>query len=117
LRAGRREWVTPIVVFVGDWKIRNDWHNTDTRVLTPDGLLRYIRNQQPQLTRNEIQVIASHLERSGKRRREPPFALSGLQAAHTAYSYRLGSQLYRKPYASAQFVRAAGDSSTLTMIK
>ena len=29
----------------------------------------------------------------------------------------LGSQLYRKPYASAQFVRAAGDSSTLTMIK
>src|SRR5207247_505696 len=22
---GRREWVTPIVVFVGDWKIKNDW--------------------------------------------------------------------------------------------
>jgi hypothetical protein len=33
------------------------------------------------------------------------------------YSYRLGSQLYRKPYASAQCVWAAGDSSTLTMIK
>jgi hypothetical protein len=33
------------------------------------------------------------------------------------YSYRLGSQLYRKPYTSAQCVRAAGDSSTLTMIK
>src|SRR5436189_436481 len=32
-------------------------------------------------------------------------------------SYRLGRQLYRKPYASAQCVRAAGDSSTLTMIK
>ncbi len=30
---------------------------------------------------------------------------------------RLGSQLYRKPYTSAQCVRAAGDSSTLTMIK
>jgi hypothetical protein len=28
-----------------------------------------------------------------------------------------GSQLYRKPYANAQCVRAAGDSSTLTMIK
>jgi hypothetical protein len=33
------------------------------------------------------------------------------------YGYRLGSQLYRKPYASAQCVRVAGDSSTLTMIK
>ena len=32
-------------------------------------------------------------------------------------SYWLGSQLYRKPYASAQCVRAVGDSSTLTMIK
>jgi hypothetical protein len=31
--------------------------------------------------------------------------------------FRLGSQLYRKPYTSAQCVRAAGDSSTLTMIK
>jgi hypothetical protein len=64
---GRREWVTPIVVFVGDWKIRNEWRDTDTRVFTPDGLLRYIRNQQPQFTRNEIQLIASHLERSVKR--------------------------------------------------
>src|SRR6266567_3433322 len=29
----------------------------------------------------------------------------------------LGSQVYRKPYASAQCVQAAGDASTLTMIK
>jgi hypothetical protein len=29
----------------------------------------------------------------------------------------LGSQLYRKPYPSTQRVRAAGDFSTLTMIK
>lgn len=63
---GRREWVTPIVVFVGDWQIRDDWHDTDTRVLTPDRLSRYIRNQQPRLRRSEIELIASHLERSAK---------------------------------------------------
>ena len=62
----RREWVTPIVVFVGDWKIRNEWRDTDARVFTPDGLLGYVRAQQPRLTRNEIQLIASHLERSVK---------------------------------------------------
>jgi hypothetical protein len=63
---GRHEWVTPIVVFVGDWKIKNEWRDTDTRVFTPDGLSRYIRNQQPRLTRKEIELIASHLERSAK---------------------------------------------------
>ena len=63
---GRREWVTPIVVFVGDWKIRNEWRDTDTRVFTPDGLLNYIRNQQPRLTRKDIELIASHLERSAR---------------------------------------------------
>jgi Nuclease-related domain. len=62
----RREWVTPIVVFVGDWKIRNEWRDTDARVFTPDGLSRYIRNQQPRLTCKEIELIASHLERSVK---------------------------------------------------
>jgi hypothetical protein len=62
----RRELVTPIVVFVGDWKIKNEWRDTNARVFTPDGLLRYIRNQQPQLTLNEIELIASHLERSVK---------------------------------------------------
>ena len=64
---GRREWVIPIVVFVGDWKIRNKWRDTNVRVFTPDGLLHYIRDQQPQLTRSEIQLIASHLERSAKK--------------------------------------------------
>jgi hypothetical protein len=32
----------------------------------PEGLLRYLRNQQPRLTRKEIELIASHLERSVK---------------------------------------------------
>ena len=63
---GRVEWVTPIVVFVGDWKIRNEWRDTNTQVCTPDGLLRYIRNQQPRLRRSDIELIASHLERSGR---------------------------------------------------
>lgn len=62
----RREWVTPIVVFVGDWKIRNEWRDTATRVFTPDGLSRYIRNQQPRLRRKEIELIVSHLERSAR---------------------------------------------------
>jgi hypothetical protein len=63
---GRRQSVTPIVVFVGDWKIKDEWRDTDARVFTPDGLLRYIRNQQPRLTRKDIELIASHLERSVK---------------------------------------------------
>jgi hypothetical protein len=63
---GRRPWVTPIVVFVGDWKIRDEWRDTDTRVFTPDRLLRYIRDQEPQLISRDIELIASHLERSTK---------------------------------------------------
>jgi len=63
---GRREWVMPIVVFVGYWKIRNKWRETNVRVFTPERLLDYIRDQQPQLTRKDIELIASHLERSGK---------------------------------------------------
>lgn len=63
---GRRVWVTPIVVFVGDWKIKNKWRDTNLRVFTPERLLDYIRDQQPQLTRKDIELIASHLERSVK---------------------------------------------------
>lgn len=58
------QWVKPIVVFVGDWKIKNKWQATDARVFTTDGLLRYIEDQQPELTRGEIKLIASHLDRS-----------------------------------------------------
>jgi Nuclease-related domain len=62
----RREWVTPVVVVVGDWKIRNVWRDTHTRVFTPEGLLRYIRDQEPRLIRREIELIVSHLERSAR---------------------------------------------------
>jgi hypothetical protein len=63
---GRRKWVMPIVVFVGDWKIRNEWRDTGIRVFTPSGLLQYIRSQEPRLIKREIELIASHLERSVK---------------------------------------------------
>jgi hypothetical protein len=59
-------WVKPVVVFVGEWRVRNDWRTTDARVFTPVGLANHIVNQQPSLTRREIDLIASHLERSAK---------------------------------------------------
>ena len=63
---GRWEWVTPIVVFVGNWRVKDEWRDTDTRVFTSDRLVHYIINQQPQLKRGEIELIASHLERSAR---------------------------------------------------
>jgi nuclease-like protein len=62
----RHEWVTPLLVFVGNWRVKDDWRDTETRVFTPDGLARYIRNQQPLLKKSEIDLIASHLERSSR---------------------------------------------------
>lgn len=62
--SGGREWVTPLVVFVGEWRVKDDWRDTDVRVFTPDRLASYIRNQQPRLKVSEIELIASHLERS-----------------------------------------------------
>jgi hypothetical protein len=63
---GMNRWVTPLVVFVGDWQIKNDWRTTDARVFTPDRLAAYFANQQPELMPREIELIASHLERSAK---------------------------------------------------
>jgi Nuclease-related domain len=63
---GRQDWVKALVVFVGDWRVKDDWRDTDVRVFTPDRLPRYIRNQQPQLKKSEIDFIASHLERCAK---------------------------------------------------
>jgi hypothetical protein len=60
------EWVWPLVVFVGEWRVKNDWHSTDARVFTTNSLVTHIVNQQPRLTQSEIKLIATHLERSGK---------------------------------------------------
>ena len=56
--------VTPLVVFVGDWKVKNNWQTTDARVFTTDRVLRYFEELQPTLTHGEIRLIASHLDRS-----------------------------------------------------
>jgi Nuclease-related domain len=60
------EWVGAVLVFVGEWQIRNKWQTTNARVVTADKLAAYIVDQQPRLTRQEIELIASHLERSAK---------------------------------------------------
>ncbi len=59
-------WVRPFVVFAGDWMVDDRWKSTDVRVFTPDSLKSYIRDQQPIVKRDEIESIASHLERSAK---------------------------------------------------
>ena len=63
---GQEIWVKPLVVFVGDWRIKNTWRNTDARVFTPAQVVRYVCQQQPELRRSEIQLIASHLERTAR---------------------------------------------------
>lgn len=62
-RCGWFEFVKPVVVFVGDWHVKDDWQTTDARVFTPRGLQRYIESQQPRLVRREIEQIAAELER------------------------------------------------------
>jgi hypothetical protein len=58
-------WVTPLVVFAGDWKVTNNWRDTDTRVLTVAQIPSYFRSRdQPELTGSEIDLICSHLKRS-----------------------------------------------------
>jgi hypothetical protein len=59
--------VKALVVFVGDWKIRNARRETDVRVITADGIGRYFEGQdQPELTRREIELICSHLSRTSR---------------------------------------------------
>ena len=63
--AGLEVFVKPLLVFVGDWKVKNAWRDTDVRVITANGLARYFdRQDQPELTRREIQLICSHLNRT-----------------------------------------------------
>jgi hypothetical protein len=60
-------WPTAVVVFVGEWKVKETWQTTDARVITADRLLRYFESQdQPSLTRAEIRLIHSHLDRCAR---------------------------------------------------
>ena len=59
--------VTAVVVFVGDWKVKEKCATADARVISESQLLRYFERQdQPELLPREIKLIASHLERSAK---------------------------------------------------
>lgn len=60
------QWVKPLVVFVGDWTIKNDWRDTDAWVFSTDQIANYLDRQQPELLRREIDLICTHLERSVK---------------------------------------------------
>ncbi len=65
--AGLEVFVKPLVVFVGEWKIKNIWRNTDIRVITAQDVARYFERQdQPQLLPREIQLICSHLTRTAR---------------------------------------------------
>jgi Nuclease-related domain len=63
---GINRWVTPLLVFVGDWKIKNRCRDTDALVFSTDQIADYFDRQQPELMRREIDLICSHLERSVK---------------------------------------------------
>jgi hypothetical protein len=59
-------WVKPLVVFVGDLKIKNKWRGADAGVFSADQITDYFDRQQPELIRREIDLICSHLDRSVK---------------------------------------------------
>lgn len=65
-KCGLSEGVWPVVVFVGNWRVADEWESTDARVFTPGSLRHYVLQQQPILRRAEIECIASHLECSAK---------------------------------------------------
>jgi Nuclease-related domain len=60
-------FVKPLVVFVGDWKMKNAWRDTDVRVITAGDVQTYFQNEdQSELTKSEIELISSHLKRMAR---------------------------------------------------
>lgn len=59
-------WVKPLLVFVGDWKVKRGPGDFIVDVLAVNQLPGYFERQQPELTAAEIAQIASHLERSAR---------------------------------------------------
>lgn len=56
-----------ILVFVGDWEVKNGRHDTNTGAFTASQLEPYFRNKDlPKLTHAEIDLIGSHLESCAK---------------------------------------------------
>ena len=64
--AGLEVFVKPVVVFMGDWKVKNGWgDDSDIRVITADDVQPYFQNEDyPELTKFEIELISSHLKRT-----------------------------------------------------
>jgi hypothetical protein len=66
--AGLEVLVKPVVVFMGDWKMKNGWgDDSDVRVITADDVQPYFQNEDyPELTKFEIELISSHLKRTAR---------------------------------------------------
>ena len=59
-------WIWPLVVIAGEWRVQNDPSTAEARLFTKETLVRHIVDQPTRLTSTEINLIASHLERSTK---------------------------------------------------
>ena len=59
-------WVKPLLVFLGDWRVRRQAGDFVVAVLTADQLEDYFDREQPELTSREIMHIGSHLKRSAR---------------------------------------------------
>ncbi|HWM25733.1 MAG TPA: hypothetical protein VNP98_13000 [Chthoniobacterales bacterium] len=59
-------WTKAVLVYVGEWEIKDDWTDTDVSVLSTNDLPTYFNRYQPELLRHEIDLICTHLERSVK---------------------------------------------------
>jgi hypothetical protein len=57
-------WVKPLLIFLGDWRVRRAAGDFTVDVITEDQLETYFDRAQPELTSKEIAHICSHLERS-----------------------------------------------------
>ena len=64
--AGLEVFVKPLVVLMGDWKVKNgSGDDADVRVITADDVQPYFQNEdQPALTKSEIELISSHVKRT-----------------------------------------------------
>lgn len=59
-------WVKPLLIFLGDWRVRRAAGDFTVDVITEDQLETYFDRGQPELTSKEIAHICSHLERSAR---------------------------------------------------
>ena len=92
--AGLEVLVKPVVVFMGDWKVKNGWgDHTDVRVITADDVQPYFQNEDyAELTKFEIELISSHLVRMAR----------GSATSSASVSVNLSRRAAVKRFSSAQ---------------